>query len=89
MPTLSSHEVDSLLSKLCIDLGFCLPPTSQRDLAHSPPTSVLEFVDAVFRAEELDPDTADRRLFRQVRDLLQDAFDRHETTVERSERSGT
>src|SRR5262245_26741073 len=66
----SPHEVDSLLSKLCIDLGFCLPQASRDRLRNNPPEDVLGFVDAVFVAERLDPATADRQLYRRVRDYV-------------------
>jgi hypothetical protein len=36
---------------------------------------VRSFVDRIFRAEGLDPETADRRLYRQVRDTVAAAFD--------------
>jgi hypothetical protein len=86
MPTLSSHEVEVVLSKLCIDLGFCLPPSDRHHIGESPPSTVPEFVAAVFRAEGLDPETADRHLLRQVRDVVQGAFDRHEERGEAARR---
>jgi hypothetical protein len=47
---LDESEVKSLLSKLCIDLGFCLLPEDENRLIKNPPTSVREFTDQVFRA---------------------------------------
>jgi hypothetical protein len=35
---------------------------------------VRAFTDAVFSAEGLDPDAADRHLYRQVRDVVASAF---------------
>ena len=75
---LSAREVQSLLSKLCIDLGFCLPPDAQAHLEQSPPSNVAGFTDEVFTAEGLDPSTADRHLYRQVKALIADAFRRSE-----------
>jgi hypothetical protein len=60
-------DVKPLLDKLCIDLGFCLPAAESEKLFLNPPGTVLEFTNAVFSAEGLAPEVADRRLFRQVR----------------------
>jgi hypothetical protein len=71
---LTDHEVLRLLDKLCIELGFCLPPAEIERLANDPPVDVLRFTDAVFRAEGLNPELADRHLYRQVRDSVAQAF---------------
>lgn len=73
---LSAEEATYLLSSLCLELGFCLPPEAQAQLVISPPQDVYEFTAAVFRAEGLDPDTADRQLYRDVRDMVANAFSR-------------
>jgi hypothetical protein len=73
---LSDTDARALLSKLCIELGFCLPPSDQERLAQAPPSDVRGFVDAVFMAEGLDPSTVDRHIYRQVRDMVCDAFDK-------------
>jgi hypothetical protein len=67
-------EVDRLLNDLCVDLGFCLPQEERQRLATSPPATVKSFTDAVFIAEGLDPLSADRHLWRQVRDRVAGAF---------------
>ena len=71
---LSEPEVDSLLNKLCIELGFCLSPESQERIRQNPPETVPKFTDTVFAEEGLDPDSADRHLYRQVRDRVVEAF---------------
>ena len=63
-----------MLDKLCIDLGFCLPPEEYTKLSNSPPTTVKAFTDAVFVAEGLEPEYADRHLWRQVRDQVTKYF---------------
>lgn len=63
-----------LLDKLCTELGFCLPPEQYARLAASPPASVRAFTDAVFLAEGLDPQLADKPLWRQVRDRVIEHF---------------
>ena len=74
---LSAAEVASLLSTLCVRLGFCLPPVESERLCRVVPESIDAFTDAVFTAEGLPPDTADRHLYRQVRSLVAAAFQRH------------
>jgi hypothetical protein len=76
---LSSAEVTSLLSKLCLELGFCLPPEDCERLRQASPSDVDAFTDAVFVAEGLAPDTADGHLYKQVRARISDAFHRHIT----------
>jgi hypothetical protein len=71
---LTSPQVESLLSRLCLRLGFCLDPGAQERLIDDPPATVVDFVDAVFVAEGLDPATADRHLYRQVKAMIADAF---------------
>ena len=80
---LSDREVQSLLSNLCTKLGFCLPPLDQAQLALEPPGDVRGFVDAVFAAEGLDPSSADRHLYRQVRDMVSDAYEKSAIAQER------
>jgi hypothetical protein len=72
----SSRDVDLLLDRLCVRLGFCLPPDARDALRVRPPADVRAFTDAVFLAEGLDPSTADRHLYRQVRDMIREAIDR-------------
>jgi hypothetical protein len=81
---LSKNEVRGLLSKLCIRLGFCLPPLAIEEIADAPPHDVRGFVDAVFVAEGLDPSTADRHLSRQVRDMVSDAYAKAATAREQA-----
>jgi hypothetical protein len=71
---LSSIETEQLLYELCVTLGFCLPPAERERLANCPPGTVRQFTDAVFAAEGLDPMTADRALYRQVKTMVAKAF---------------
>ena len=73
---LSEPETHRLLNDLCVELGFCLPPAGQLRLTQHPPRDVRAFADAVFLAEGLDGELADRRLYRQVRDMVAAAFER-------------
>jgi len=71
---LSTDEARVLLSILCRRLGFCLPPDAEEQLTEDPPAGVDQFTAAVFLAEGLDPSTADRRIYRQVKAIVADAF---------------
>jgi hypothetical protein len=71
---LSPHEVHALLSKLCVNLGFCLDGEAQTALTTCPPADVKSFTDAVFVAEGLEPTQADRHLYRQVKAVVAEAF---------------
>ena len=74
---LDAAEVESLLSKLCIDLGFCLPPEDENRLRKNPPSDVDTFTDAVFLAEGINPQYAERHLYRRVREVVWEAFEKH------------
>jgi hypothetical protein len=74
---LDAAKTESLLSKLCIELGFCLPPEKENRLIKNPPKTIDDFTDAVFRAEGLNPEYAERHLYRQVRNKVAEAFEKH------------
>jgi hypothetical protein len=63
-----------LLCELCLDLGFCLPPSEQTRLAVERPSSADELTDAIFAAEGLDPTLANRTLWKKVRDRVPTYF---------------
>ena len=70
---LSEIEVRNLLKNLCTNLGFCSADSDER-LRADPPQTVDEFTNAVFAAEGLIPDYADRRIYRQVREAVELTF---------------
>ena len=74
MTVLSDHQVRVLLDRLCAQLGFCLPPDAIAQIRSDPPEEARAFADAVFAAEQMDPEMADRHLYRQVRDMISQAF---------------
>ncbi len=74
---LTPNEVKALLHELCIQMGFCLKPEESQRLMQSPPTDVIDFSRAVFAAEGLDPDYADRQLFQDLNNLVHRAFLKH------------
>jgi len=85
---LNSAEIESLLSKLCVDLGFCLSPENEKLLHEDPASDVNGFTDAVFVAEGLNPEHADRSLHRQVREVVREAFEKHKKDSFNDFRSG-
>jgi len=70
---LNPAEVRALLSRLCVELGFCLPPLEIERLAASPPEDSDEFTQAVLTIEGYGVATSDP-LFNQVKDLVAQAF---------------
>jgi len=71
---LTPREVQLLLERLCVELGFCLDPDVRAKLMENPPSNAAAFTDAVFIAEGLDPTTASRHLYRQVKAVVTEAF---------------
>jgi hypothetical protein len=74
---LTSMEVAYLLKDLA-RLGFCLPPPKASQLEAHPPRELESFTRAVFTAEGMDPDLADKQLYRLVRAVIAKAFERSE-----------
>jgi hypothetical protein len=75
---LTAKEASALLSILCTRLGFCLSPDAEAGLTEAPPPDEHQFTAAVFIAEGLDPSTADRKIYRQVKAIVAEAFHRSE-----------
>jgi len=75
---LEPDEVRALLSRLCTECGFCLPPIEIEDLAASPPTDIDEFTDAALVAEGYGFSKSDP-LCNKARELVARAFIEHWT----------
>jgi len=73
---LEPPEVRALLSQLCVELGFCLPPLEIERLAVSPPEDSDDFTEAVLVAEGYGAASSDP-LFKQAKKLVAQAFMRH------------
>ena len=73
-PMTRAAMLEHLLDELCVDLGFCLPRRERARLSNTPPNSVEAFTDAVFNAEGLNSEIADKDLWRQVRDRVARCF---------------
>ena len=82
---LSAHQLQCLLDELCIRLGFRLPLKAIERLEKKQLLDARDFADEVFRAEGLDPRTADKFLWAQVRNTI-DAHFQSAVTTQRQDR---
>jgi hypothetical protein len=71
---LTESEVIPLLRTLCVDLGFCFHADVAEKFETDPPRSIEAFTRAVFEAEGMHPDHADRKLYAQVSTVVAKAF---------------
>jgi hypothetical protein len=72
--TISPQDAKILLEKLCTAYGFCLTPLWKARLINCPPQSVQKYADTVFLAEELEPSSVDRDLYKSVLNEVRMAF---------------
>jgi hypothetical protein len=77
---LEPDEVRGLLSRLCLECGFCLPPVEIEKLAVSPPTDIEEFTEAALVAEGYGFTKSDP-LCNKVRNLVAQAFIDHQSKL--------
>jgi len=71
---LSTNQLQCLLDELCIRLGFRLPLTAIERLEKKQLLDARDFADEVFRAEGLNPRTADKFLWARVRNTIDAHF---------------
>jgi hypothetical protein len=62
--------IESLLSKLCVDLGFCLPPKEHDAIVANPPEGVEAFARRVWEAEGMDPPRSRDPLFQRLCEVI-------------------
>jgi hypothetical protein len=84
------EKIATLLTELCVVLGYCLPPDAIARLKNDPPAGAGEFADAVIRAEGLDPRAEiplhlrrdiRNRVARHFKDAEDEYFRQHEQDV--------
>lgn len=68
------NELEGLLSKLCVDLGFCLPDIVQSRLIKFPPKTAERFAEAVVEAEGLNLQTMEKSLYKRVLKEIEHVF---------------
>ena len=76
VPAPTQRQTELLLDRLCVQLGFCLPPLEKQRLIEAPPSDAEAFTDAVLDAEELKPREISLTLYRQVKAMVADTFNR-------------
>lgn len=64
------NEIRGLLSRLCIEVGYCIPSEAAERLEADPPLTAKEFTDAVFCAEGLHPERLGSNCYRSVFDRV-------------------
>lgn len=84
-PTTLSEALDFLLYDLCVDLGFCLPPTDNARICASESWDADAFVDEVFRIEGMDPNEH-LALKRQMRNRFTEMFRSNSVDLESFDR---
>jgi hypothetical protein len=67
---LGHKRKEQLLNDLCVKLGFCLSSEAHERVMTNTPQELASFVDAIFKEEGLDPEIANKRLKRLVRDMI-------------------
>lgn len=73
---ITAPDARALVETLCTQYGFCLTPLWKARLSKNPPQAVKKFTDAVFRAEGLDPQTADATRYKAIENEVRQAFER-------------
>jgi len=66
-------RLSHLLYELCVDLGFCIPPTDAQRIASTKPLTADQFAYAVLTAEGFVAEY-EKRWFEQIRQRFVDKF---------------
>lgn len=74
MSSLTESQVEALLRRVCVELGLCLTPDTYDHLVTHAPTEITALTDAIFVAEGIAPEAANRTLYGQVRACVEEAF---------------
>ncbi len=77
------REIDKLLGKLCVDLGFCLPPKEQDRIASKVFWESTDFAKEVVSSEGLNPEY-ESRWVREIRNRFINHFGSNEYSSENS-----
>ena len=76
---LTESQVEALLYRVCVELGLCLTPDTYDHLVTNAPGEVTSLTDAIFVAEGISPQAANKKLYGQVRAYVEEAFVRATT----------
>ncbi len=69
---------EEVLGRVCLELGYCLLGDTYDRLLNDPPSTILEFVDAIISGEGLNPETTPNRQKRRMRDMIIEAIEKHD-----------
>jgi len=68
---LSPIQVDRLLDELCVELGFCVSPTTRVRLQRQPEPGIAAMTECLFRAKRINPQAAGaEQMFQEVLSLV-------------------
>lgn len=73
-------ELSDLLTKLCVEWGFCIPPTDFDRIAVSQHMNAVEFATEVLRAEGLSPEN-EPHWFRKIKRRFVEHFGRESVSA--------
>jgi len=59
-------ELEQLLDRICLDLGFCLPKLVKTRLIKFPPKTSDKFAKSVIEAEGLNVDVIEKALYKSL-----------------------
>jgi hypothetical protein len=71
---MTETQTQQLLDKLCVELGFCLPPSLQRRIVENPPKDTKRFTDVVIKGEGMDATLIDKHLYESMHSMVEAAF---------------
>ncbi|HHH44846.1 MAG TPA: hypothetical protein ENK49_11975 [Gammaproteobacteria bacterium] len=66
-------EIRGFLDKICVEIGFCLPPKDIEMLASRKQYIADDFIREIFEIEGLNPDM-ELKLFRQAKKIFTDIY---------------
>ena len=76
--TPAENEIYSLLERLCVKLGFCLPSSVSDRLAKFPPKTAVRFAQSVLKAEGLSQEFIEKRLYKSILTEIENVFAKYE-----------
>ncbi|MBK9155031.1 MAG: hypothetical protein IPM25_12575 [Chloracidobacterium sp.] len=75
------EELQNLLSKICVDWGFCIPPEPFDEISSCRSITAGEFANAVLKAEGMNPDY-EKEWFRKLKRRFIEEFEQESISSE-------
>ncbi|GLX85329.1 hypothetical protein tloyanaT_15810 [Thalassotalea loyana] len=73
----TEKEIEELLDKVCVDLGFCLTHSVKSRLIKFPPKTPEKFTKAVVEAEGFTLDTINKPLYQQLFEQIDRVYSKY------------